>query len=171
MKKLLLFFFLIYCSKSFALNLEELRGCYKTVQINGVAPANGPIEGRNQTRSEDFEGRIYTTLSDHKLIDINVLTFFVGFDDPYYSYSPFIFLKDLADKIVQEEDYFFYEIDTDINMSSDYSTKKVDHYLRAEFKRVKNIIQGNIKFVSNQRKINREIDFVLKEQECIEYLR
>lgn len=169
MKKILLFGFLVYCSKSFALNLSQITGCYKTIQINGITPNSGPILGRNQSRSENFPARTYTTIEAKKPIDINVLSFFLGYEAPYYSYSPVIFLKGQADKEISEIDYYYYEVDKDIYMNDDYSSKKVDHYVKAEFKKVGTQIDGHITFISNQRRINRSYDFTLQKEDCIEY--
>lgn len=169
MKKILLIAFLLYCSKSFALSLVELKGCYKTLEINGTTPSQGPILGRNQTRSEEFTGGTYTDLKNKKPIDINVFTFFTGFEAPYYSYAPFVFFKDFADKVIEEKDYLYYEVDTDVYMESNYKRIKVDHYVNAEFFRDQGIVTGRINFVSKIRNINRTIDFKLGIQDCIEY--
>jgi len=156
MKKLILFVFLIYTAKSFAIDLSDLKGCFKTIDINAVTPSPGPIKWRNQSLFEEFDSYTYKTTDTNQYLNLYVLSLFEGYNDPYYSYNPIVLFKDKADTLIEEDGYLLYEVDTDVYMSRSGLFSKVDHYVRVEIKKFKNEYTGSAEFRSIQRKYNDE---------------
>ncbi|EQC46220.1 hypothetical protein [Bacteriovorax sp. Seq25_V] len=167
MRKIILFIFLVYTAKSFALSVTDLKGCFKTIDVNGTRPAPGPISWRNQSLFEEFDSYTYKTTDTNQYLDIYVLSLFQGYSDPYYSYNPFVLFKDKADKLIEEDGYLFYEVDTDVYMSRSGLYSKVDHYVRLEVKEFGNELVGSAEFKSIQRKYNRRVNFTLRKEDCL----
>jgi len=167
MKKLILLLFLVYTAKSYALNFEDLHGCFKTIDVNGSSVQNGPIRWRNQTQLEDLGNRSYKDIRSRENLQISALTVFRGYRDPYYRYNPFVIMHDRGE-MIETESSFEYTVDEDFLLSNYGIYKKVDHYMNLKLvKNSDNTISGKAIYISNIRKHNREVNFTIGEQECL----
>lgn len=166
MKKLILLSSLLLTSSSFALNFEDLHGCYKTIDVNGTARQHGPVDWRNQTLIEELGNRTYKDIETRKDISTSSLTIFEGFNDPYYRYNPFVMMHGKGE-MIESENSFEYTVDEDFLMSSYGIYKKVDHYINIKMTEDElGVIHGRAQYISNIRKHNRSVNFTIQRQEC-----
>ncbi|OIQ17937.1 MAG: hypothetical protein BM556_10965 [Bacteriovorax sp. MedPE-SWde] len=167
MKKIILILFLTYSAKSFALNLSDLHGCFKTIDINGKSVSSGPDQWRNQSLLEDLGSRTYKDTETNQSIDISVLTLFEGYKSPYYKYNPFVILHDHG-VLIETEDTLQYFVDKDVMMSSYGIYKKVDHYLNLQIVKSSNgDLTGKASFKSKIRNRDRTVNFTIKKENCV----
>jgi hypothetical protein len=166
MKKLLLIAVLAYGANSSALNLNDLHGCFETIDVNGRSVNNGPILWRNQSQLETLGNRAYKDIDTREDISISSLTLFQGFSDPYYNYNPFVILHDRGE-LIEEENSLRYKVDYDFLLSSYGIYKKVDHYLDLNLEQRDGIIYGSAHYISKVRNHNRRVNFTLRKETCI----
>lgn len=166
MKKLLVIGSLIFGSHTFALSLNDLHGCFETIDVNGKDITNGPISWRNQSLLETLGNRAYKDIDTRQDIEISSLTLFQGFSDPYYNYNPFVILHDRGE-LIEGENSLHYKVDYDFLLSSYGIYKKVDHYLNLKMEQRDGIISGTAHYVSKIRNHNRRVNFTLRKESCI----
>lgn len=170
MKKLFLLGFLFYTAKTLAIDFNELKGCFRTVQINGSSVNHGPLEYYNQSKFEVFDSETYKDIETSKFLDLNVMTLFTGYTEPYYGLSPFVIFPKNYEQLITEKNYLYYKFDRDVYMQSNYMYKKVDHYLELEMHNEsidgRTYLEGVATMRSIIRKIDRVMSFRLEKTNC-----
>lgn len=160
---LILFFFI-------SINIvaaDSLKGCYRTIQIDGQDIVSGPNPENSESEIFTVTNEYYRDLETQKRLDTMIISVFNGYRHPWYGFSNIVLPLNKGQWSITQ-DVVTFKMDEDlIYISSNYRSSKVDFLVDVSFKIMGNRLLGDIYFSSLGRGLFYDFKVVLEKSPCL----
>ena len=146
---------------------DVLKGCYKTLQIDGRDVVQGPVAENSETQVYTVENDYYRDLETQKRLDTMIISVFNGYRAPWYGFSNIVIPITKGNWDITQ-DVVKFQMDEDLlYINSNYQRSKVDFLIDATFKVIGDKLQADLYFSSIRRGIFYDFKVLLKREECL----
>lgn len=149
-----------------ALGLQDLEGCYHSMQVDGydVPMPNDP--DRQISTIEFKKSTVFYNMSLERE-EVILISLLSDSSDYWYSYINYVIPTSDSDIIYVSEDRFAIQVQKDLFMKEYYKMNPVDHYAKVIVERVsKDTLKLNMIFESLERKMFNSNEAIIKKVAC-----
>jgi hypothetical protein len=162
--RLLLLLSLLFSTQVFGNSF--LNGCYKTLEINDRPVIPGPDESRQSSIFSLEQNEFYYDVESGKSLKTQILSFFTGHRDGWYSYVNAVLFDTLGEMTVTDNSMQYSFDKTVLHRNSSYGYDEVDFTTYVELYKFRGIVSGHIKQRSVALNRNINLNVVMKEIPC-----